>query len=250
MSKPLRQAALALALAASTAAHAGFATIDFSSQFNAGFANGSLLNGDTYPTGSQSFAGVPFQIAPSRALSGAPQNNIWWGVGPTNPAVLSITGLNIANATSGYTLMGTLWGNNGGPNQLTYASIAFHFSDNSTTLFNLLGGRDIRDYNFNPAYTTSLGANTIEVFNNAGPVGTPAGQHYDRQAFAFGANAGKTLTGITLTDTGADNFQRVFLSAATIETADVRAIPVPAAAWLLLSGLGVMGAFQRKRALA
>lgn len=248
----LRTTVVAAALFAAGSAQAAFTTVDFSSQFNHGFLSG-FQGGNTFPTGPQTYLGVPFSIAPSSDVTGAPSNNIWHAVaaGGDNPRTLSISGLNIANAVSAYTLMGTWWGNYGGPNQTTYASIAFTFSDLSQTVFHLLGGRDIRDYNFNPLYTTTLGPNAVEVFNNSGPIGTPAGQHYDRQTFAFGANAGKTLTGITLSDTGADDFQRVFLSAATIETRDATTvIPLPAAAWLLLSGLGLLVRLGRHRTAA
>lgn len=62
---------------------------------------------------------------------------------------------------------------------------------------------------------------------------------------------GKTPTGITLTDTGADGVQRVFLSAATIETRDATTvIPLPAAAWLLIPGLGLLNRLGRRGAAA
>lgn len=169
----LRTAVVAAALCAAGSAQAALTTVDFSSRFNLGFASPVFVNGATFPTGLRTYLGVPFSIAPAFALTGAPSNNIWHALaaGGANPRTLSISGSNIANAVHAYTLMGTWWGNDGGPNQVTYASIAFTFSDSSQTAFDLLGGRDIRDYNFNPSLTTTLGANTVEVFNTRVPSG-------------------------------------------------------------------------------
>jgi hypothetical protein len=233
---------------ASAAAQAGFTTIDFSSQFNYGFESGGFIGGNTFPTGAQTFAGVPFQITPSRAVTGAPQNNIWHSefAGGGNPRVLSITGLSIANAVSGFTLMGTWWGST---NPAVAPTVTFEFGNGSTVSRVLIGGADIRDYNFNPSYTTSLfSPTTQEVFNNAGPIGTPAGQHYDMQSFSFGASAGQTLVGFSISDPGASSVSRSFISGLTIETGNsTSVVPLPAAGWLLLSGIGLLAGLQRRR---
>ena len=244
----LKRATFAASLVVCTYANAAFTTVDFSGQFNASFTNGNFLNGGTFPTGAQSYLGVPFQIAPALGQGGQPINNIWHSelVGGNNPRVLTISGLNIANAQAGFTLMGTWWGST---NPQVAPTVTFLFGNGTSVSRTLIGGVDIRDYNFNPLYTTSLfGTGTQEVFNNAGPIGTPAGQHYDMQTYGFGASAGQTLVGFSISDPGAANVSRSFLTALTIETGvRTSVVPVPAAGWLLLSGLGLIGVLQRKR---
>ncbi len=229
-------------------AHAAFTTVDLSSTFNAGFVSSSFINADTLPTGAQTYLGVPFQIAPSRSVTGAPVDNIWYSAlgSGANPQVLSITGLNITNAVGGFTLMGTGWGST---NPQFAPTVTFTFGNGSTVSKTLIGGTDIRDYNFNPAFTTSLfSATTQEVVNNTGTIGAAAGQHYDWQSYAFGASAGQTLVGFSISDPGATNVSRSFISALTIETGvPTSVVPLPAAGWLLLSGLGLIGALQKKR---
>ncbi len=234
----LRQTLTAIALCAASAAQAAFVTVDFSPSFNHSFLESRFVINGGYPTGAQTLGGVQFAIAPA-GTAAAPVNNFWHSrsASGSNPRTLSITGLNIANATAGYTLINTWWGTT----DPSYApTVTFTFSDGSTTARTLLGGVDVRDYN-DATWTNTISGNTQQVWTNS------MGQRFDMQTYAFGANAGKTLTGFTLQDVGAENISRVFMSGLTIQTPDTSVIPLPPAAWLLLSGMGLFGVMGRVR---
>ena len=65
------------------AARAGYQTVDLSGIVNAPFAG--EINGTTFPTGAQTFNGVPFAISNvSNGVGGF--NNFWTGGGSTNAA--------------------------------------------------------------------------------------------------------------------------------------------------------------------
>ncbi|HUE22659.1 MAG TPA: hypothetical protein VMQ86_13325, partial [Bryobacteraceae bacterium] len=81
---------IAIALAASSA-RAGEIPIDISALVNepwtfSGPDGAGIINGSTYPTGSQNFGGVPFAIP-------AGPNNYWEGAAAANfgPSVVTLT---------------------------------------------------------------------------------------------------------------------------------------------------------------
>jgi hypothetical protein len=237
---------LALLLAQSQAAQAqNFHPIDLTpyGNFNLG-ASGAATG---FPLGSPTYLGhVPF-------TQDGGNNEVWNGyyAGGGNGATLTVS-LNVPFSYGFYSLINTWWGQDAGKG--SFASISFNFSDNSSLSFNLLGNQDIRDFN-NPGsgYTTTInGLNTQNVYQN------PSG-HYviDRQWFDFGADAGKTLTSFSITDSGGTGFQDVLLSGATVqagaggqvsgpsllpgETGSPADVPEPSTWVLMTIGLIILG---------
>lgn len=178
-------------------------TVDFSSQANSTFAGPLTLNGHTYPTGSQTYGGVPFEIPTSG-------NNVWnaYVAGGSNPRTVDVP-VGVAGVTDVWTLINTYWGEQVAG---TFASVEFFGSDTGYAKFDLDGDVDIRDYNNNPAYAGIVnGTSSIEVFNNG------IGQRLDRQHYALPADfADETLASIRFTDNGSDGFQRIFVGGITV----------------------------------
>lgn len=225
-------AAIAASVSASSA-FAAFQVIDIDAYRNGGRDNSLLANGGTLPIGNQTFGGVPFDMGGGPNLSDpwAYYAHLDAGSGPGT--VVEAFDINAFGVTNVYTLMSTFWGQPG-PN--SYISVTFNGSAGATATFNLVGNVDIRDYNFNPTWTTTInGTTTTEVFNNG------SGQRVDRQQFALpAAFASQTLTQMIITDTGQPNFQRMFMTGLTVEV-------VPAPAGLALLGMGLAAAARRRR---
>jgi hypothetical protein len=206
-SKLLGGLATAMALVRAGSAQAqDFQTIDLTPYGN--FSLGASGSAVGFPLGSPTFLGhVAF-------IQDGGDNEVWNGyyAGGGEGATLNVS-LNIPDAYGFYSLINTWWGQDA--SEGSYASISFSFSDSSSLTFDLFGNMDVRDFN-NPGsgYTTTInGTTTQNVYQN------PDG-HYviDRQWFDFGADAGKTLTGFTLTDNGGEGFQDLLLSGATAQT--------------------------------
>lgn len=225
-------AAMIAAASASTAL-ADFQIIDIDSHRNGGRDNSLLANGGALPVGDQTFGGVPFDMGGGPSLSDAWAYYAHIDAGGIGGTVVEAFDIGVFGVTNVYSLMSTFWGQVG-PN--SYVSVTFNGSAGASTTFNLVGNTDIRDYNFNPMWTTTInGTTTVEVFNNG------QGQHVDRQQFALpAAFASQTLTQMIITDTGSPNFQRMFMTGLTVET-------VPAPAGLALMGLGLSAAARRRR---
>jgi hypothetical protein len=221
-------AALVAGLAASVA-QAQYTTVNLSGVVNAGRP---VINGSTFPYGNQTFAGVPF------AMLGSSNVNTPWAwdarvaAGGTNAVVTVTIPVGVYGVSDVYSLMNTLWGQ-GGPS--SYASITFNGSAGTSYTYNLVGNRDIRDYNQN-SWTNSINnTTTIQIFNNG------IGQRLDRQRFALpAAFLTQTLDTVVIRDTGRSNFQRVFLAGLTVSS-----VPAPASASLI--GLGLLAASRRRR---
>ena len=227
---------LALALPGIASA---YETVDLSPVANARFDTPGFINGSTYPTTANpddivTLDGVPFLLPASG-------NYMWHSelAGGENPRSADIS-VGVYGVDAVYTLMGTWWGEDGFG---TYASIEFFGSGGAYYKVDLDGGAHIRDYNFNPSYTTTLDAGvTKEVWSNGSGVGT---QHIDRQLFdlpdAFNT---QTLDHIIVSDNGSSGFQRTFVAAVTVAP-----VPEPETWAMLLAGLGVIGLISRRRAI-
>lgn len=224
---------VAILAASASAALADFQIIDIDSHRNGGRDNTLLANGGNLPIGNQTFAGVPFDMGGGPSLSDPWAYYAHVDAGGNVGAVSETFDINVFGVTDVYTLMSTFWG---APGPNSFVSVTFNGSDGAVATFNLVGNVDLRDYNFNPTYTTVInGTTTIEVFNNG------QGQHVDRQQFTLpAAFASQTLTTMVLTDTGQPNFQRVFMTGLTVEY-------IPAPAGLALFGMGLAAATRRRR---
>ena len=221
-------------MASCLVARAAFVPVNFSAKFNRRLQDngwesigmdGALLS----PSGTTTLGGVPFNIPVNgnnywhsyQPGPGANDNNV---LDDNQPRVLSIP-VNIQGGSRIYTLMNTYWGV---AYPLTYAKLEVFGTGGAYARFDLFGNVHFRDFNRN-TYTESLnqipvGTQQVLAWNNwRNPGGA---QRLDRQQFDLGnAFLGQTLTELRLTDLGGypvagtqNQFQRVFLAGATVET--------------------------------
>ncbi|MCU0869682.1 MAG: PEP-CTERM sorting domain-containing protein [Burkholderiales bacterium] len=238
MRSSLALVALATGLAAFDAAAAApsYITIDQTNIGNGQFASSGFIGGSAYPTGDQTFLGVPFALPGDKLY-------MWHSAFATGPNPRSIEiPVGLAGVDRLHTLMGTWWGERADG---AYASITFVGTGVEDFTVMLDGGVHIRDYNYNPTYTTTLGAAT-EVWNSTGTVGAAAGQHIDMQVFDLPDRfLTTTLEKIIVTDDGGEGFQRVFIAASTAYV-----VPEPSTVAMLAAGVALLGASARRRARA
>jgi hypothetical protein len=203
---------IAIALAASSA-RAGEIPIDISALVNepwtfSGPDGAGIINGSTYPTGSQNFGGVPFS-------NPAGPNNYWEGAAAANfgPSVVTLTvPVGVSGVTSAFTLLNSMWGHAGPP---AYLFITFTGSDGASVTQPLVGNVNVRDYNNDGNTNTINNTSTTQVWTNG------LGQRLDRQEYVLPAEfATQVLTSVTITDAGNEgqgNSRAVF-SALTVST--------------------------------
>ena len=171
-----------------------------------------IINGSTFPTGTQNFGGVPFAIP-------AGPNNYWAGAAAANfgPGTVSLTiPVGVPGVTSVFTVLDTMWGW-AGPN--AYLFITFNGSNGATETVPLVGNVKVRDYNNDGNTNTINNTSTIQVWDNG------LGQRLDRQEYILpAAFASQTLTSVTITDTGNEgngtDGSRAVLAALTVSTCD------------------------------
>jgi hypothetical protein len=205
---------IAVALAAA-AARAGQIPIDISSLVNepwtyVGPNDFLIINGSTFPTGSQNFGGVPFVIPTG-------PNNYWAAGAAANfgSGAVSLTiPVGVSGVTSVFTLLNTMWGF-AGPQAYLY--ITFTGSAGATVTQPLVGNVNVRDYNNDGNTNTINNTSTMQVWDNG------FGQRLDRQEYVLPAEfASQVLTKITITDTGSEgngtDGSRAVFSALTVST--------------------------------
>jgi len=198
--------ALLLAQSQTVLAQTSFQTLDLTPYGNYTL-NQSGPGAAGFPLDNPTYLGhVPF-------IQDNGANEVWNSYFNWNGSSASLNiALDIPNAYGAYTLLNTWWGQDA--SQGSVLSVSFGFSDSSSVTFNLLGNMDVRDYN-NPGsgYTTTInGTTTQNVYVNSG-----GNYLLDRQWFDFSADAGKTLTSMSILDTGGPNIQDALLSGATIQ---------------------------------
>jgi hypothetical protein len=205
---------IAIAFAAVTA-RAGEIPIDISSLANepwtyVGPNDFLIINGDTFPTGDQNFAGVPFAIPVG-------PNNYWAGAAAADFG-LGVVSLKIpvgvAGVTSVFTLLNSMWGF-AGPHAYLY--ITFTGSDGASLTQPLVGNVNLRDYNNDGNTNTINNTSTVQAWYNG------LGQRLDRQEYVLPAEfARQMLTSITITDTGSEgngtNGSRAVFAGVTVST--------------------------------
>ena len=149
----LLTSALTLAAAASSAEI--LSPIDMGGVANARFDSAGFINGGTYPRDSSDVLldGVPYRLPSSG-------NYMWHSADPFTATKSVVIPVGTYGVDKVYTLMGTWWGENGAG---SYAAIVFHGSTDTLTWV-LDGGSEIRDYNYNPSYTTTLNPATVSAW--------------------------------------------------------------------------------------
>jgi hypothetical protein len=202
-------AMLAIAFTAASA-RAGEITIDLTSLVNEPWtfsgSGGFILNGSTFPIGSQNFGGVPFAIPTG-------PNNVWLGAAAANfgPGVVSLTiPVGVSGVTSAFTLLNAMWGQ-AGPKAYLY--ITFTGSNGATATEPLVGDVNVRDYNNDGGPNSINNTSTVQVWTNG------EGQRLDRQEYILPADfASQVLTSVTITDTGGEDLSRGMFTGLTVST--------------------------------
>ena len=172
------------------------------------FTVGSCLvaNGDTFPTGLQNFAGVPFLISPG-------PNNIWSGCAAANegPGSVGLTiPVNVYGVTSAFTVINTDWGI---PAPISDLYVTFKGSGGARMTVPLLGNVTVRDHNQDGFTNTIDNTSAVQVWDNG------LGQRLDRQEYILpAAFATQTLESVTITDTGDELVSRAIVAALTVST--------------------------------
>jgi hypothetical protein len=169
-----------------------------------------IINGDTFPTGSQNFGGVRFAIPTG-------PNNYWAGAAAANfgPGVVRLTiPVGVSGVTSAFTLLNSMWGFAG---PTAYLCITFTGSDGATVTQPLVGNVNVRDYNNDDNTNTINNTSTVQAWTNG------EGQRLDRQEYILPPEfASQVLTSITITDTGSEgngtDGSRAVLAAVTVST--------------------------------
>jgi hypothetical protein len=169
-----------------------------------------IINGDTFPTGSQNFGGVRFAIPTG-------PNNYWAGAAAANfgPGVVRLTiPVGVSGVTSAFTLLNSMWGFAG---PTAYLYITFTGSDGATVTQPLVGNVNVRDYNNDDNTNTINNTSTVQAWTNG------EGQRLDRQEYILPPEfASQVLTSITITDTGSEgngtDGSRAVLAAVTVST--------------------------------
>ena len=201
---------IASAMLVASTAGAGEMPIDISAFTNAAWtfnADGcSLNNGSTFPKSDQDLAGVPFSIP-------AGTYNFWAGCVAANggSGTVSITiPVGVYGVTSAFTLIDTMWSQ---PGPQAYVSVTFNGNNGATFTQPLVGGVNIRDYNNDGGQNNINNTSTVQAWTNN------AGQRLDRQEYILPSEfATQTLTSVTITDNGGQNFSRAIFAGLTVCT--------------------------------
>lgn len=203
--------ALAIWLCA-PAAYAADTAVDLSKVANDTWCGINLINCSTFPSGSQTYNDLPFDIPNS--------NNAWFAyeaAGGGSGTVSVTIPVNVKDVKTVYTLMNTIWGSK------TKGLLTFEFTGTggATWTFSPVEGTDTRDYN-NGNYVNSIDCNLPSGAGKATAIGAwhnTGGQRLDMQIFELPSSFdGQTLTSVKITDSGDTNVQRAFIAAMTVST--------------------------------
>lgn len=180
----------------------------------------------TYPMGEPTLlGGVPFDIPSSG-------DNIYNAnyAASQGPGTVSLNvPIHLSGVIGVHTLINTGWGQIGPQSLLT---VAFTFSDSTVLEKALIGNQDIRDH-FGGDWTNSInGTSTINVYSTIQDGHAGFGEYrIDKQFFDLSAFENKTLTSISLVDSGDYQVQRAYLFGMTVEV-----VPEPSSVMLAACG--------------
>jgi hypothetical protein len=183
--------AAGMALTTGRDAHATtLVQVDLSSYVDSTYANLINASTDQYVTGVQTGdTGIAFNIANTGPDLGFGYGLNYWGGFLGSPddhgQTLKITGLDIANVTTAYTLINSTFGADGdNPTTVTFISTG------GSLTFNLIEGTDMRDYN-DGGFSDTVTPPTAEWFDNGGtPDGSGSEQHLDQQTYDLSSLVG------------------------------------------------------------
>jgi hypothetical protein len=208
---------------------ANFYPVDISTFYNDRIQIGS-------PAGNVTLGGIPFQL-------GVSGNNVWnsyYPVNAPNPRSIDI-GVNIFGVSEVNTLINTLWGK---PGPSSYASLEFFGSAGAYYKKDLVSNIDIRDFKVSYWTNSINGTTTTQVWT--GNVPGQGTYRLDKQQITLPATfLDQTLTTIRMSDYGAAEFQRTFLSGVTVTSVG---IPEPTTILGTTLAIGLAGVVRRKRA--
>lgn len=246
-----------------------YVTVDLSAYADTSFGNllGSTVT-PLYPTGpSVGNTPVPFDIANAGAASNNGYGlNYWGGFLGSNAAgandhgqTLDITGLNIANVTTGYTLINSTFGTLGD----NPAIVTFKSSGGTTLTFDLIEGTDVRDYNNDGFVNTTTAAEWFtKPINLAGTPSDTSSQRLDEQTYDLSALVGN-INEVDITETtvcappilgnpcppgGSFGGEDTIFAGLSFRTAPpANTVPEPASLTLFGAALIGLGAVQRRK---
>jgi|HubBroStandDraft_5_1064220.scaffolds.fasta_scaffold123240_1 hypothetical protein len=200
-------------------AFAGDTQVNISNEANStwcGEPYNQPINCSTFPTGSQTYNGVGFDIPTS--------NNAWFAdvaaQGQSGQVSVKIP-VNVKNVKTAYTLMNTLWGSK----TKDLLTITFTGTGGASWTYEIIEGSDTRDYNNGNYLNTidcrlpSIPTKTLGKTGSVSAFTNKKGQRLDMQMFELPTSfAGQTLVSVTITDNGGPEVQRSFLAAMTVST--------------------------------
>jgi len=200
-------------------AFAGDTQVNISNEANStwcGEPYNQPINCSTFPTGSQTYNSVGFDIPTS--------NNAWFAdvaaQGQSGQVSVKIP-VNVKNVKTVYTLMNTLWGSK----TKDLLTITFTGTGGASWTYEIIEGSDTRDYNNGNYLNTidcrlpSIPTKTLGKSGSVSAFTNKKGQRLDMQMFELPTSfAGQTLVSVTITDNGGPEVQRSFLAAMTVST--------------------------------
>lgn len=186
------------------------------------WTDGGVYN-SLFPS-NRTLADIPFQFEGT-----AESANAFIGPGSLDISV------GVFGATNFYTLISSGWGSMG----TSLGSISFYGSAGATYFVELVEGLNVRDHYLGDYVNTTTAPYVTEaVWGNSG-----SGAHLDMQNFVLP----DTFRSQTLTNVVFNAVDNGAAGVPVLVAATVAAVPEPETAAMLMAGLGILGAFARRK---